>query len=439
MEKEEKSSDSQNFELAGLPKDTDGLGEVEEGEGGALRVAPSHKKSKVKVSYFDFIPAEIALKIFSYLNTKETFRLSFVCRLFFEILQDDEFWGKQATSWHFHNKPDNPTNVLSHYGKEYQKHLQEGKRLRRQERRTKRAEALTRLTSRLKQFGEIYLGFESMETCFLAGFSLWTLFLALRADELILWSYHAVFLPIYLVFAHVLLGLLFTDALHCFLWYNGLTITWRVGSLLLLLAKRTRAMFRTKATIYLLWTLLFTCLVIEAHKLEDPSFEELGYVINTYIFYAFNIFLVLVYCFWFPSGKCCKSDKCWISLTSIGILAIYWVILFITAKSAGEVDFTWLDAFVPVWVLIGISLFTLFLLSGLFFSAGERGLVMGFCVPCFVFLVFIAVFIQFLSFNLEQEAEDLPAWPWVIVYIPLFCLEIIVIILFILVAPKLRM
>jgi len=365
----------------------------------------------------------VCLNIFSYLSTKQSVKLGAVCKQFFNLLNDESFWEHKAKEWvHLANVKGNngSDSTLGFYVKKYKENEEIAKNIQKSEKKTKRAARYEKFKLQLQSFCEIYWSFLSMEVFLGVTFTIWTLFLALRADEVVLWDYHIVFLPMYLSLSHIFIGSLTVDFVLIFLNLKSDTIHWEAKSTLTLMANQAKRYPRTKIamnTASAVWLISF--ITLAECKDEDTTVESsLIPLLLSLIWYS------SLFCLWRANGQFCSGTKCGLSFLGLAVLYGVWIILSIWAKADGYADYNWYVAFVPVWILLIGGTFAVMALAMLLVYSGEWVIIYRLVFPLIILIVLLTIFLGFLSWNLEQQDYDLFMWPWLVVYIPLFSLEV---------------
>jgi len=263
----------------------------------------------------------------------------------------------------------------------------------------------------------------------------WSVLVAVRADDYILWNWHAIYSPMYFAYAWILCGFLSTDYLKYRLDNQvGLQgqITVNAESVMTLILEEF-SLGLGKCSLYVGWALSLAWLILVAdYQNYDSKIVTAGGSAVTLIPFLFVIFWILFVLKLFHS-----YDKAAIAAFCLFVCScITWIYLPIWLKADNWTvpSFTWWAAFHPLWmvlffllfVLIPATLFTMWAWlwsNELSFYTDEGQLVFGLGV-CGWSFVAVFVWVGFLAANFEWEDHNQPTWLYVIVFIPLFAAEI---------------
>jgi len=301
--------------------------------------------------------------------------------------------------------------------------------------RQEEKEKLERKSKSIKLFFTGYLSIGMMEVPVLVALLLWTIFLALRSDDYILWNYHLVFLPIYIGLAQVFCGLFTTDVVYGYLRknknkHNQYTMpSFSAKSTATLIYKEMTPIWkyiRRKSATYIWWMTVTAFFVLLAETLnEDGLFGAEWCLVAVLVG-----LVVLAGCFfsWKPSGDLCSEDKVIATVTLSALIPIVsWIVIFIWTKWEFLADFSWYSTFSPWWIIAILSFFLLFFSWVMYLThldSSDFKLFTGMIITATVAFATISAFLVLLAYNLEALYVDKPIYPWIVVAIPIIIFEV---------------
>jgi len=271
-----------------------------------------------------------------------------------------------------------------------------------------------------------------MEVPFMLCVLLWTIFLALRADEIILWNYHWVYTPLYVMFVYIFFALAMVDyyqARKRYMEALGIHVYWPAQNVMTLILSEVKS-FRMKNVIYLPYACIVAFFVLLAEfKNQDRIIWESGWVMVPFAVLLFCYTLLFI--FWrgstYSGRPYCWGDKAIVGLILFIIVCIViWILMFWWTKADGIADFNWYAAFSPWWIIAIIATIAeiagwiAFLVDGRFSS--DKTIWLGVLGSTTFILVTTVTFLGFLTYNLEKLYLDLYVWSWVVIFVPLWIL-----------------
>jgi len=184
--------------------------EIEDSDEENVGYKHGEKSAKIKrsdIAYFDYMPDEVIFNIFNRLPEKDMGRFACTCKRLYAYMEEEDIWKKKAQNWinlrvSRGNKASE--NLREFYVAKYKENEQkeEAQRLARiqQEKRLKRD---NRIKNTIATYNSTIFNYRTYDIPICLCVILWTVFMAIRADEYILWSYHLVFLPLYVGYFYV--------------------------------------------------------------------------------------------------------------------------------------------------------------------------------------------------------------------------------------------
>jgi len=265
---------------------------------------------------------------------------------------------------------------------------------------------------------------------------IFTIFIALRVDEVILWNYHLVFLPLYIGMANIFCGLSTKDGVYAYFKAHKIPNTYP-----------TTESFSTKSTATLIYeeitpvtdrprakcsTYIWAGTVLSAFVLLAQALNYQGIFATAWCLLVLMVGISLLACCylsWFPSSKFCNGDKCKGGF-ALCMLFMYftWMALFLWSKSEYEVGyFNWYAAFSPWWIIGIVSFGTLGVSWVAFISnrhSSDFWLFAGMIATATIAFFTICAFLILLSYNLDAVENDEPTYPWILVATPMIIFEV---------------
>jgi len=420
--------DLEDMDIINVSSEEEKNGEIQ------LRQIP---QDRADLPLWDYLPDEVCLRIFSFLTEEKAIQMAGVCKRFAILTNEEAFWEEKAKGW-IHtkvDKPNGPTGELrNHYVRLYKQNQDEEKRKQGEADKQKKNRKWEKKKARIKDFFTCYWSIGAMEVPTVFCVLLFTIFVALRLDEVIIWDYHLVFLPLYIAMANILCGLCTTDGVYYYLKWKRLPNTYTYDSFS---TKSTATLvyeeltpitdyIRGKGSTFVWWATVLTSFVLLAQALNYQGIFLTGWCLVSLL--VGLVLLMCIYLSWFPRSDFCSGDKFKGGIVIFGnFLYISWMVLFFYFKSGFVADFSWWVTFTPWWV-IGIFSFGALLVSWAAFidnrSSSDFWLFAGLITTATVAFMTIVAFLILLAYNLEAIDSDLPAFPWIIVITPIIIFEV---------------
>jgi len=168
---------------------------------------------------------------------------------------------------------------------------------------------------------------------------LFTCFMALRFDDIILWNYHYVFLPLYIGLFNIFWGLSTTELLYYYLhadrYYQSITPheTFPQRSTATIVYTYLTPIWeslRAKCTTYILWATITAGFILIAESLNQPGVFFTWWTLVAGI--SGIVLMALCFLSWIPTDM--NSDKCLVGFMLLMFLFFFaWATLFIWTKS----------------------------------------------------------------------------------------------------------
>eukprot|EP01125_Pyxidicula_operculata_P012981 TRINITY_DN4273_c0_g1_i2.p1 TRINITY_DN4273_c0_g1~~TRINITY_DN4273_c0_g1_i2.p1 ORF type:complete len:462 (-),score=54.09 TRINITY_DN4273_c0_g1_i2:67-1452(-) len=384
-----------------------------------------------QLPFFDYMPDEVLVNIYSYLSEQEILSVGQCCKRFYELLNEETVWDEKARGWA--NLRVSKANVADKSLREYytakykqNKDIQKQKDHQEQLRREQEAQQ-EREFRKYVVWNVLWLSMFSMEIPLTILIFIWTIFLALRADDTILWDYHRVFSPMYLAHVQFFCGLVAGD---CIKWNKD---NYRefldIRSLMTLILRKAAPLdSRRKFSIYWLWMCSFLFFLFLAQSLEDSNeFFSSGYVLIP--IFAVFVCLAPIFCSW-CSCRCRESTVVSTIMLCITFWVIIWAMIMIYLKSESYVSYSWAATFSAIWGVF-IALLTVYIVIGTLLcldGGNERKWCRRTALPIVIAFILIVIWLILMTVNLDKFYSDEPTWPWVYTCIPLYiflCMGII--------------
>jgi len=275
-----------------------------------------------------------------------------------------------------------------------------------------------------------------MEVPTIIAILLFTIFIALRLDEVIYWDYHLVFLPLYIGMANIFCGMATTDPVHYYLrshrpatvnnyYPNDSFDTKSTATIIYEELTPFHESPRAKASIFLWWATVLISFVLLAEALNRQG------IFNTYWCLVSMIIgiglLGCCYGSWLPNGDLCSGDKAKGGIFLCFLVFFHiWMAAFFYVKSQFIADFSWYVAFTPWWI-IGIGSFFTLGVSWIAFisnrNTSDFWLFAGMIATATIAFITIGAFLILLAYNLEKLNTDEQPFNWIIVITPMIIFE----------------
>jgi len=247
--------------------------------------------------------------------------------------------------------------------------------------------------------------------------------MALREDEIILWDYQWIFLPVFIAHLYVLLACLVVVPLFQALYRANIYPTFS-KTLLSVISKE--ATLKSFFVIGLPWLLtFFTFLVFQIIK------ESEGTISTNWILFPLGIYSTI-------AVFCCiciciieKRDMIGYFLLILVYLYFAWLFSFIAAKSDFYFNPNWGITFIPIWIIIGGLSIIYCIACVAIISGGDQATHRMFVIISPLLLTgYFSILSWFIliAVNLEARDNDLPMLAWIVVHSPIIIAQFIAII-----------
>jgi hypothetical protein len=397
---------------------------------------------KKDIPYWDYLPDEVCLRIFSFLTEEKAVQMAAVCKRFAMLTNEEAFWEEKAKAW-VHTKvpkPDSSNGELrKHYVKLYKQNQDEEKRKQTEAEKARKQRVWEKKKKRIKNFFITYWSLGMMEVPTILAILLFTIFVALRLDEVIDWNYHLIFLPLYLAMANIFCGLSTTECVFYYFsskrkktgppnnYYNQDGINAKsTATLIYEQITPISKNFRSKTSTFIWWATVLTAFFLLAESLNRQG-----------IFYTFWCLVAMLvgiailsgcYLSWREGSYFCSGDKAKGGMLLCAMFMFFtWMAMFFYFKSEFMANFSWYVAFIPWWI-IGIISFIGLCISWVAFIANRHSsdfwlfaALIGTATTAFIT---IGAFLVLLAYNLDKTEYDQPAFAWTIVITPIIIFEI---------------
>eukprot|EP01125_Pyxidicula_operculata_P019318 TRINITY_DN6999_c0_g1_i2.p1 TRINITY_DN6999_c0_g1~~TRINITY_DN6999_c0_g1_i2.p1 ORF type:complete len:435 (-),score=18.81 TRINITY_DN6999_c0_g1_i2:221-1525(-) len=371
-----------------------------------------------EICYWDYVPNEVLLNIYNYLDETDVGRMGIVSRRLYDLLDDERVWSEKCKSWVGMTGEDTTGKSKEYFINKYLEHKGAGDII-------DISSAHKSTTEKLKKWVGYsrYCGFSfySMEVPFFTYFLIWSILLPIRADEYLLCSYHFIFIPVYFAFFHLLVALILTDIFVCaFGKYND----WKVINFItLILSAMTPCWEYRKISLYVgTLGILASFIVLAEYEDQTGSLSDSGYI------YLPLIIMIGIFIFFWLIWK--KHSVCFENKTFVGFgvgiptLVVVSIILLIWAKSSFIETYDWYSAFSLWWILLLCGAIALFITWPIYLCSHTQSrdskLYLALLTHGTITVVFLTIWFALLSNNLESQYRDLPMYGWVPMFIPLW-------------------
>lgn len=359
--------------------------------------------------------------MFDFLTTEELVKTGQVCKRFCELLNDEIVWESRCKNWKYYVPGTyEKEGVKEYYVSKYKTHLSKEQNAERQRelQEQKQRNEDTR-DSWVYFMDRTYFRFHGMEIPVVILFSIWSLLIALRADEYIVCSYHVVFVPLYVAYLHVLICFLLTDILNFYFEESLQTYhDWTVHNLTSALARVGHGGGRLVLYLTWLWSLLF--FVFIAIGMDDKVSEDGGHFHTGYSIIFFGVAYFIYTLSWCAA---CEKALC-LPVVCFPWLGVMWILLFIWVKAEEYTQFNWWAALSPWWIVGICVFFPLVVAWGMIIFRCADHWYKYVAIPVTISLSSLVTWFAFLAWNMELYERDLPTWSWTLVNLPLFLGEI---------------
>jgi len=254
---------------------------------------------------------------------------------------------------------------------------------------------------------------------------IWIVFMPLKLDGIVDWSWHIIYFPMYIIFIHFLCGIITLDLISLFYADDGQR-TFRTkkidkGTSFMNLFS-TNQMIRGAVYFSSAALLSFYLLIAEYH--QSHSFpEHLVWIPLWLLFFGW----VIILCCGCGSKKhlyefACKRDceRYWLLVLW---LYLAWLCLFVWAKATDLAAYTWAVALTPVWIFFICGL--VLAVVGLFYCCcngggrESRNAIALFSLGYIAMLGPILAWLALISENLDAQIyTGNIVRPWVVTFIP---------------------
>jgi len=274
-----------------------------------------------------------------------------------------------------------------------------------------------------------------MEVPTVLAILLFTIFIALRLDELIDWNFHLIFLPLYLAMANIFLGLSTTECVYYYLrskrppgstYYNADSISAKsTASLVYEEITPIPKHFRSKGGSFLWWATVLISFILLAEALNRAGLFHTGWCLLSLLLGL--LLLSCCYLSWRPNGIFWAGDKIKGGMFLCAVFFFFsWMALFFWFKSEWIADFDWYVAFTPWWIIGIVSFCSLCISWGAFlmnWNSSDFWLFASLIGTATTAFFTIGAFLVLLAYNLERNENDQPAMAWTIVICPIIIFE----------------
>jgi len=257
--------------------------------------------------------------------------------------------------------------------------------------------------------------------------TIWTILMPLKLDNIIDWSWHYIYFPWYVFLVHFLLGIIAFDLISLFLSDDGYrTLSGKqVGKGYNFMRLFAMSQFFRGIVYFTAATFLsFFILIAEYH--QTHSFPEQIVWIPIWLFIIAWFIAIVTGCGLYKFRNCCRDKERLLLVLPIGYFI--WAFVFIWLKATDLTTMAWEVVLIPFWIIFG-SGFIVSIIGMLYLCCGGGREKFPLGLLSVSFMIMLPSFLALLTMVCENLNNQLLQGeivrPWVLVFIPIYVVQIV--------------
>jgi len=340
---------------------------------------------------------------------KDIVSMGLTCKHYLKLIDHEQLWAIRSLSWHALRQlgsiyDEELMLPMIDLKKFYRRKFEEQKQL--QHKLSNKEEKTV-----TQYIEKVWLHPFSAEIPFLIMTLLWIILLTLRVDEIVLYSYHIVAIPLYIALLHFFGVMFAADIINFYFLWHGDNVIWKGNGLMVLLAKQP---YFWKWIIYSVWICISFSVILIHESWDEDDILPSGYALLPFvvIFLIHQIYYLhfLIHSPRPPYFLRISMFLLFIFSYSVELLtlALIWI------KMEEYINISWEVAMVPLWTL-GTP-FCFFLVAYALFGENMYFFKSGYLF----FLMIVYIWFFLFAMNMSAISYDKPAWSWTSINLPLY-------------------